>query len=77
MSENNSVVAVYNSHDQAEKAVEELRRAGIDVKNHSEEQVTGYYNTGDRMKSWGQFGAFWGAFWGLLFGAALFVIPGV
>jgi hypothetical protein len=85
MSENNSVVAVYNSHDQAEKAVEELRRAGTDVKKlsivgkgyHSEEQVTGYYDTGDRMKSWGQFGAFWGALWGLLFGAALFVIPGI
>src|SRR5260370_31089970 len=85
MSETNSVVAVYNSHDQAEKAVEELRKAGIDVKKlsivgkdfHTEEQVTGYYNAGDRMKHWGKFGAFWGGLWGLLLGSAFFVIPGV
>jgi uncharacterized membrane protein len=85
MSETNSVVAVYNSHEQAAKAVEELRKAGIDVKKlsivgkdfHTEEQVTGYYNAGDRMKHWGKFGAFWGGLWGLLLGSAFFVIPGV
>jgi uncharacterized membrane protein len=85
MSDTNSVVAVYNSHDQAEKAVEELRKAGIDVKKlsivgkdyHTEEQVTGYYNAGDRMKHWGKLGAFWGGLWGLLLGSAFFVIPGI
>ena len=39
--------------------------------------VTGYYNTGDRMKYWGRLGAVWGGFWGLLFGAAFFAIPGI
>jgi len=29
-----------------------------------DEQVVGYYNTGDRMKYWGKVGAFWGGFWG-------------
>ena len=44
---------------------------------HTDEQVVGYYNTGDRMKHWGKVGAFWGGFWGLLFGSALFAIPGI
>lgn len=43
---------------------------------HSDESVVGYYNTGDRMKAWGKFGAFWGGIWGLLFGSAFFMIPG-
>ena len=85
MSEMKSVIAVYSSHEEAEKAVQELRKAGIDVTKlsiigkgyHSEEQVTGYYNAGDRMKYWGNLGAFWGGLWGLLFGAAMFVIPGI
>jgi hypothetical protein len=44
---------------------------------HTDEQVVGYYNTGDRMKYWGKTGAFWGGFWGLLFGSAFFAIPGI
>ena len=40
---------------------------------HSDEQVVGYYNAGDRMKYWGK----WGAFWGLLFGAAFFWVPAI
>jgi hypothetical protein len=44
---------------------------------HSEEQVVGYYNAGDRMAFWGKLGAFWGGFWGLLFGSAFFFIPGI
>jgi hypothetical protein len=85
MSEQNSVVAIYASHDGAEAAVKELQRGGVDMKTlsivgkdtHTEEHAVGYYNTGDRMKYWGKMGAFWGGFWGLLFGSALFVIPGV
>ena len=49
------------------------RRAG----DHSEEDVVGYYNTGDRMRSWGKNGAFWGGIRGVLFGSAFFVIPGI
>jgi hypothetical protein len=44
---------------------------------HTDEEVVGYYNTGDRMKYWGKMGAFWGGFWGLLFGSAFFMIPGL
>jgi uncharacterized membrane protein len=80
-----SVVAIYDTHEQAELAVKELQQAGIDMKTlsiagkdtHTDEQVVGYYNVGDRMKRWGGIGAFWGGFWGLLFGGAFFAIPGL
>ncbi len=85
MSTENSVVAVYHTHTEADQAVKELQRGGVDMKKlsivgkgyHTDEQVVGYYNTGDRMKYWGKMGAFWGGFWGLLFGSAFFMIPGI
>ena len=85
MSTNNSVVAIYQTHTGAEDAVKELQRGGIDMHKlsivgkgyHTDEQVVGYYNAGDRMKVWGKRGAFWGGFWGLLFGSAFFLIPGI
>ena len=85
MSDQNSIVVVYGSHADAESAVKELKKSGFDIKKisilgkeyHTEEQVVGYYNAGDRMKAWGKTGAFWGGLWGMLFGSALFVIPGV
>jgi uncharacterized membrane protein len=85
MSERDSVVAVFQTHPDAEQAVKELQRAGIDMHTmsivakdiHTDEQVVGYYNVGDRMKKWGGMGALWGGFWGFLFGSAFFVIPGI
>ena len=85
MSTENSVVAVYHTHADADRAVKELQRGGFDMHKlsivgkgyHTDEQVVGYYNAGDRMKYWGKVGAFWGGFWGLLFGSALFIIPGL
>jgi uncharacterized membrane protein len=85
MSKNNSVVAVYRTHAEADQAVKELQRDGVDMHKlsivgkgyHTDEQAVGYYNTGDRMKYWGKVGAFWGGFWGLLFGSAFFMIPGL
>jgi len=85
MSTENSIVAVYRQHDEADRAVKELQRGGVDMRKlsvvgkgyHTDEQVVGYYNTGDRMKYWGKMGAFWGGFWGLLFGSAFFMIPGL
>jgi uncharacterized membrane protein len=85
MPENDVVVAVYKDHESAEEAVQELQRAGFDMKKlsivgkdyHTEEHVTGYYNAGDRMKYWGKLGAFWGGVWGLLVGAAFFAVPGI
>ena len=85
MSDKNSVVAIFESHDRAEAAIRELQKDGFDMKKlsivgkdyHTEEHVVGYYNTGDRMKYWGKLGAFWGGFWGLLFGSAFFWVPGI
>jgi hypothetical protein len=85
MNEQSNVVAVYNSHTQAEEALQKLSAASFNIKKvsiigkgyHSEENVVGYYTTGDRMKSWGAMGAFWGGLWGLLFGAGLFLVPGI
>ena len=81
----NGVIAVYDTHIEAEAAVRELQKKGFDMKKlsivgkdyHTEENVVGYYTTGDRMKAWGASGAFWGGIWGLLFGSAFFFIPGV
>jgi hypothetical protein len=81
----NSVVAVFAQHPSAENAVKELKNSGFNVKKlsiigkdyHTEDDVVGFYNTGDRMKFWGKQGAFWGGLWGLLFGAAFLVIPGI
>ena len=65
----NAVVAVFKDHVAADEAVKQLQRSGFDMRKlsvigrgyHTEEQVVGYYNTGDRMKLWGKWGAFWGA----------------
>jgi hypothetical protein len=85
MAKDDAIVAVYDSHTEAEHAVQELQRGGFDMKKlsivgkdyHTEEHVVGYYNAGDRMKYWGKLGAFWGGIWGLLLGAAFFFVPGL
>ena len=79
------VVAVYPSHGQAEEAVKQLSTAGFNMRNlsivgqnyESVEQPIGFVNSGDRMLTWGKFGAFWGSIWGLLFGSAMLFVPGV
>ena len=53
----NTVVASYASHEDAEKAVKELQRSGFDMKKlsivgkdfHTDEHPVGFYNMGDRM----------------------------
>ena len=85
MPKSHAAIAVFHSHESAEQAVRDLGKGGFDLKKlsiigrdyHTEEHVVGYYNTGDRMQSWGQRGAFWGAVWGILFGSAFFVLPGL
>src|ERR1700691_2327680 len=85
MTDPNAVIAVYDNHSAAEEAVKELQKSGFDMKKlwvvgrdyHTDEQVVGYCNAGDRMKYWGKWGAFWGGFWGLLFGAAFFWVPAI
>jgi hypothetical protein len=81
----NSVVAIFSQHSAAESAIKELKNTGFEVKHlsiiardyHTEQNVVGFYNTGDRMKYWGKLGAFWGGIWGLLVGAAVLFIPAV
>lgn len=85
MAKENAAIAIYDTHIQAEAAIKELQKSGVDMKKlsilgkdyHAEENVVGYYNAGDRIKFWGKLGAFWGGLWGLLFGSALFFIPGI
>jgi hypothetical protein len=85
MGQENATVGVFETHTEAEGAIEELQKSGFDIRQlsivgqdyHTEEQVVGYYNTGDRVKYWGKLGAFWGGIWGLLVGTAFFFVPGV
>ncbi len=85
MKQDNSIVAIYPTHIAAEVAVKELQQSGFDMQKlsivgrdyHTEENVVGYYNTGDRMEAWGKAGAFWGGLWGFLVGSAFFAIPGL
>ena len=85
MIKNDSVIATFKTHTEAEEAVKALQHSGFDMKKlsivgrdyHTEEHVVGYYNMGERMQYWGKQGAFWGGFWGLLTGSAFFWFPGV
>jgi hypothetical protein len=85
MADNDSVVAIYTTHPDAEEGIKELQKSGFDMKKlsivgkdyHTDEHVVGYYNMGDRVAHWGKSGAFWGWIWGLVFGSAFFFIPGV
>lgn len=80
---NDTLIAVFANHEQAERAIKELAAAKFDMKHlsivgqgyHTEEQVVGFYNTGDRMKFWGRRGAFWGGLWGLFFGGVFLMVP--
>ncbi len=83
MLKSETIVAVFAEHQSAEAAVKKLAANGFDIKNlslvgkgyHTDEKVTGFYNTGDRVKLWGSRGAFWGGFWGLFFGGLFITIP--
>ena len=80
-----SNVYLFKTHHDAENAVRTLALASFDMKHlsivgrgyHTEEHPLGFYSKGDRIRSWGKFGAFWGAIWGLLFVPAVFVLPGL
>jgi hypothetical protein len=74
-------IARFNEHAQAEAAVKALAQSGVDLKQlsivgrgyHTEENVIGFYNAGERIRFWGKYGAFWGSLWGL-FGAGIFLV---
>jgi hypothetical protein len=81
--ENHAVVAVYDTHAEADAAINALAKGGFDMKRlsvigrdfYAEDKVIGYYNTGDRVKFWGTRGA-WGGIWEQLFGSAFLAVPG-
>jgi len=85
MENDHSPFYVFNTHIEAEQAIQSLSRAGFDMKKlslvgkgyHTEEHPIGFYTTGDRIKTWGGMGAFWGGIWGLLFAPAVFFLPGL
>ena len=79
----NTVIAAFDDHNTAENAVKKLNASGFKMKHlsvigkgyHTEENVVGFYNVGDRVKFWGKRGAFWGGLWGLFFGGLFMTIP--
>ena len=78
-----TVIATFDNHHSAEAAVKKLAAAGFEMKSlsvvgkgyHTEENVMGFYNIGDRMNFWGRRGAFWGGLWGLFFGGLFLTVP--
>lgn len=85
MKDHEKIITIVNTHAEAETVIKTLQNAEFDVSKisilgkgyHSEENVAGFYNTGDRVKSWGKTGALWGGVWGALIGAGMFWLPGV
>src|ERR1700733_14623170 len=83
MKNSDTVIAVFQDHHAAGSAVKKLADAGFEMKNlsvvgkgyHTEENVVGFYNVGDRIQFWGRRGAFWGGLWGLFFGGLFLTIP--
>jgi hypothetical protein len=80
-----AVIGVFGTHGEAERAVKALEAGGFPMRRLSivgkgyqtEEKPTGFYTTGDRVKTWGGVGLLWGGLWGLLVGAGFFWIPGI
>lgn len=79
----NASVSICNSHQEAEAAIQTLKKFGFDVRKlsligkgyHSEEHPVGFYSTGDKICAWGSTGAFWGSMWGILMAPAVFLLP--
>jgi hypothetical protein len=78
-------VKVCDTCAEAEDLILRLQQAGCDMAALSiagrcpapEGQVTGCYQTGDRMKFWGLLGPFWGGVWSIFAGSAFFLLPGL
>jgi uncharacterized membrane protein len=80
-----SVVGVYNSMDEAEKAVHALDKAKFPIQQvtivtkdiATEKKVHGYVTACDVSKAGAKTGAWVGGIFGLLVGAAFMFVPGV
>ncbi len=83
MTQQDSIVAIYATHDAAEAAIRRVADAGLEMQHfsiigkgyHTEEKVVGFYSSGDRVRFWGSRGAYWGGIWGLLFGGMMLTLP--
>lgn len=83
MDYSDTAIAVFPEHAAAETAIKKLTAAGFDMKSlsvvgkgyHTDEQVVGFYNVGDRVAFWGARGAFWGGLWALFFGGLFITTP--
>jgi uncharacterized membrane protein len=79
-----NVIAVYDSIDDAERAVEKLVEEGIPVEDisivgqglQSEVKIHGFVNSADVAKQGAGIGAAFGGLMGFLLGTAFFFIPG-
>jgi uncharacterized membrane protein len=79
-----NVIAVYDSIDEAERAVEKLVDEGIPVESisivgqglQSEVKIHGFVSTADVAKQGAGIGAAFGGLMGFLLGTAFFFIPG-
>jgi len=84
MSQENSIVEVYENIAAAEDAIRMLDRGGFPMKQisivgqdlQSEKEVHGFITTGDVAKSGAGTGAWAGGLFGLLMGAAFIWMPG-
>jgi hypothetical protein len=82
-STSDTVLAIYRTQPEAEAAVRALQHASFEMRKlsivgrdyHTEQDVLGYYNMGDRVRFWGKWGGLWGGLTGLLFGSAFLFIP--
>src|SRR5688572_18188889 len=80
---NQTVVAVYRNHDDAEAAVRQLADAGIPVEKVSiigrdwqvREDVQGYYRPADAALEGAGQGAWLGGLFGMLMGFGFFLVP--
>lgn len=85
MSHENIDAVILRTHTEAENAVQEMQRAGFDMKKisivgkdfQSKGHAVGYYNAGDGINYWGKQGAFWGEMWDRLTGSAFLLIPDI
>jgi uncharacterized membrane protein len=79
-----AMVKVYESYDEAAKAVNLLIDGGVLKKyisvlgkgEQEEKNEFKYEKENNDMIFWGEQGAFWGGLWGLLTGGILFWVPG-
>ena len=84
MSQENSVVGVYENMSAAENAVRSLDKGGFPIKQisivgqdlQSEKEVHGYITAGDVAKGGAGTGAWLGGLFGILVGAAFLWVPG-